>query len=34
VLLLPKGIVPTLKKLIVDAWTLRRQKKTGGKADE
>jgi branched-chain amino acid transport system permease protein len=34
VLALPKGIVPTLRKLIVDGWTLARQKKTGGKADE
>ena len=34
VLALPKGIVPTLRKLIVDGWTLARRKKTGGKADE
>lgn len=34
VLALPKGIVPTLRKLIVDGWILARRKKTGGKADE
>lgn len=34
VLLLPKGIVPTIRKLIVDGWTLWQRKKTGGKIDE